>query len=219
MLALKGMSGNEVRTDAQVGVNGGITSGTSQVLVLTVWDVEMSLGVTVLLGQAKVNHIDLVAALANAHEKVVRLDITVDEGLGVDVFNAGDELISEKKNGLQRELAVAEVEKILQAGSEEVEDHSIVVALRSEPADERDTNTSSEGFVNTSLIFELWVLSFDTLKLDGNLFARDDVGSEVDITERTTTDLTTDAVFIADTKILQRSHVSRMLSRRVRCNM
>jgi hypothetical protein len=193
-----------------VGVDGGITSSTGQVLVLTVRDVEVSLWVTILLSQSEVNDIDLVAALADTHQEVVRLDIAVDEGLGVDVLDTGDELVGEEENGLQRELAIAEVEQILQARSEEIEDHSIVVTLSSEPADEGDADTSSEGLVNTGLIFELGVLGLDTLKLDGNLFTRDDVGSEIDITKRSTTDLTTDTVFIADAKILHRIHVSML---------
>ena len=189
-------------TDAQMGINGSITSSTRQVLVLPIWDVEMGLRVTVLLGQTKINDIDLVAALADAHEEVVRLDITVDEGLGVDVFNAGNELIGEQKNCLQGELAVAKVKEILQAGSEKVENHGIIVTLGAEPADKWDADTTSQGLVDTGFIFELWMFGLNALKLDGNLFTGDDVGSEVNITETATTDLTTDAVFIAYTKIL-----------------
>jgi hypothetical protein len=100
----------EVRTDTQVSVDAGITGGTSQVLVLSVRNVEVRLGIAVLLGQTEINHVDLVAALANAHEEVVGLDVTVDEGLGVDVLNAGDELIREEENSLQGEFAVAKVE-------------------------------------------------------------------------------------------------------------
>ena len=165
----------------QVGVDAGITSSTSQVLVLTVRDVEVGLGVTVFLGQTEINNIDLVATLSDTHEEVVGLDITVDEGLGVDVLDAGDELIGKEKNGLQGELAVAEVEEILQAGSEEIEDHGIVVTFGTEPADEGDTNTSGEGLVDTGFIFELRVLGLDTLELDGDLFARDDVGAWVKV--------------------------------------
>ena len=62
-----------------MGVDGGITGGTGQVLVLTVWDVEMRLGVTVLLCQTEINHVNLVATLTDAHEEVVGLDVTVDE--------------------------------------------------------------------------------------------------------------------------------------------
>lgn len=192
--------------DAQVGVDGGITSSSGQVLVLPIRDVEVGLGVTVFLGQTEIDDIDLVAALADAHEEVIRLDITVDEGLGVDVLDAGDELIGQQKNGLQGELAVAEVEEILQAGAEEIKNHGIVVTLGTEPADKWDTDTTSERLVDTGLIFELGVLGLDRLKLDGNLFTGDDVGAEVDITEAATSDLTTDAVLVADTKI-HSSHI------------
>ena len=80
----------------------------------------MSLGVTVLLSQTKVNDVDLVAALANAHEEVVGLNITVNERLGVDVLDAGDELIGKQQDRLEREFAVAEVEEVLQGRAEEI---------------------------------------------------------------------------------------------------
>lgn len=96
-----------------MGVDRSITGSTRQVLVLSVWDVEMGLWVTVLLGQTKIDHVDLVATLSDAHEEVVRLDITVDERLGVDVLDTRDELIGEEQDGLERELPVAEVEQIL----------------------------------------------------------------------------------------------------------
>lgn len=53
----------------------------------------MSLGVSVLLGQTEVNNIDLVTTLANTHQEVVGLDITVDERLGMNVLDTRDELI------------------------------------------------------------------------------------------------------------------------------
>jgi hypothetical protein len=165
------------RTDTQVGVDAGITGGTSQVLVLTVRDVEVSLRVTVLLRKTKVNDVDLVTALANAHEEVVGLDVTVDEGLGVNVLDAGNKLIGEKQHCLQGELAVAEVEEVFEGRAEEVEDHGVVIALSSEPADEGDADTASEGLVDTGFIFELRVLGLDALELDGDLFTGDDVGA------------------------------------------
>jgi hypothetical protein len=165
------------RTDTQVSVDAGITGGTSQVLVLSVRNVEVRLGITVLLGQTEIDHVDLVAALADAHEEIVRLDITVDEGLGVDVLNAGNELVGEEKHSLQGELAVAEVEEILQGRAEQVQDHGVVVALSTEPAHEWDTDTASEGLVDASFIFELRMLGLDALELDGDLLTGDDVGA------------------------------------------
>jgi hypothetical protein len=160
-----------------VGVDGGVTSGTSQVLVLSVRDVEVGLGVPVLLGETKVNHVDLVAPLADAHEEVVGLDVTVDEALGVDVLDAADELVGEQEDGLEGEFAVAEVEEILKGGAEEVEDHGVVVTLGAEPSDERNADAASERLVDAGLILELRVLGLDGLKLDGNLLAGDDVGA------------------------------------------
>jgi len=62
-------------------VDAGITCSTSQVLVLSVRYMLMGLGVTVLLSQAKVNHIHEVTLLAETHQEVVRLYITVNKVL------------------------------------------------------------------------------------------------------------------------------------------
>jgi hypothetical protein len=99
----------------------------------------------------------------------------VNERLGVDVFNARDKLIGKEKDRLERELAVAKVEEILQAGSEEVDNHGVVVTFGTEPANERDSNTTGKRLVDTGFIFELRVLSLDTFKLDGNFLAGDNV--------------------------------------------
>ena len=163
--------------NAEVGVDAGIASGTGQVLVLAVRNVKVRFRVAIFFGQTKVDDVDLIAALADAHEKVVRLNVTVDEGLGVDVLDAGDELVGEKQDGLQGELAVAKVEQIFQAGSKQVQDHGVVVALGAEPANEGDPHAASQRLVHASLIFELRVLGLDALELDGNLFAGDDVGA------------------------------------------
>jgi hypothetical protein len=71
-----------------VGIDGRVPSSTRQVFILAVRDVEMSLGVTILLGKTKINDVDLVASLSDAHQEVVRLDITMDEVTGVNVFDA-----------------------------------------------------------------------------------------------------------------------------------
>lgn len=50
----------------------------------------MCASVTVLLGQTKVDNVDQVALFAQAHEKVVWLHVSVDEVLGVDVFDTAN---------------------------------------------------------------------------------------------------------------------------------
>lgn len=160
-----------------MGVNTSITCSTRQVLVLTVWDMEVRLRVTVLLSKAKVDNVDLVTPLSDAHQEVVRFDVAVDEGLGMDVLDTGDELIGQQQNCLHREFAVAKVEEILQAGSKEVENHGIVVTLGTEPTNKWDADSASQGLVDASFILELRMLSLDTLELDGDLFSGDDVGA------------------------------------------
>ena len=147
--------------DTKMCVDTGISSGTSQVFVLTVWNVEVSLWVAVLLGKTEINDVDLIPTFPDAHEEVVRLDVAVNEGLGVDVFDAGDELIGKEEDGLQGEFAVAKVEEILQTRPQQVENHGVVVTFGSKPADERDSHTTSQRFVDTGLIFELRMLGLD----------------------------------------------------------
>lgn len=133
-----------IHTNSQMGIDTGITSSTGKILVLAVRDMEMRFWVTVFLGQTKVNHVDLIATLANSHQEVVGLDVTMNEGLGMDILDAGDELIRKKQNRLQGELPVAEVEEVLQARSKKVKNHRIVVTLGTEPANERDADTSGK---------------------------------------------------------------------------
>lgn len=82
--------------DTQVGVDRGVSGSTGQVLVLSVGDVQVGLGVPVLLGQTEVDDVDLVSSLANTHQEVVWLDVSVDEVSRVNVLDSRDELISEE---------------------------------------------------------------------------------------------------------------------------
>lgn len=82
-----------------MGVDGGVASSASQVFVFAVRDVLVGASISVLLGQAKVNDVNKVALLPQAHKEVVRLDVSVDEVLGVDVFDTAD-LMTEQRTGL-----------------------------------------------------------------------------------------------------------------------
>ena len=76
-----------------MGIDACITSSAGQILVLTVWDVEMGLWVTVLLSEPKIDDVNLISTFADAHQEVIGLDVTVDEGFCMNVFNAGNELV------------------------------------------------------------------------------------------------------------------------------
>lgn len=103
-------------------------------------------------------------------------------------------LIGKEQHSLERELAVAEVEQILQRWSQQINDHRIVIAFLSVPPHEGHTHTARQGLVYLGLIFQLRVLGLDALKLDGYLLTADDVDTEVNITEGARADLLADAV-------------------------
>ena len=57
------------------------------VLVLSVRDVKVSLGVTKLLGETEVDDVNLITTLSNAHEEIVRFDIAMNKISRVDIFD------------------------------------------------------------------------------------------------------------------------------------
>lgn len=71
------------------------------------------------------------------------------------------QLISKQEDGLETELAVAEVEEVLERGAEEIDDHGVVVAFGPKPADEGDANTTSEGLVDLRFVLELGMFGLD----------------------------------------------------------
>lgn len=76
--------------NAKVSVDGSVTSSTSQVLVLSVRNMEVGLRIAEFLCQTEINDIDLVTPLSDTHQEVIGFDISVDEVAGVDIFNAGN---------------------------------------------------------------------------------------------------------------------------------
>ena len=92
------------------------------------------------------------------------------------------ELIGEEEDGLEGEFTVAEIEEILQTGTEEIDDHGVVIAFDSEPSYEGNSDSSGESLVDLCFVLELRVFGLDGFELDGDLFAGDDVDSEVDVT-------------------------------------
>lgn len=121
----------------------------------------------------------------------------------MNVLNAGNELVSQQQDRLERKFAVAKVEQVLKRGAEQIEDHGVVVTFCAIPANEGNADAASKTFVDTCLVLKLGVLGLDTFELDGDFFARNDVGSQVNVTETSAADLSADAVLVADAEILE----------------
>lgn len=85
-----------------MGVDGGVAGGAGEVFVLSVGNVLVRSGVAVFLSQAEVDDVDQVALLAEPHQEVVGLHVSVDEVLQVDVFDPAD--LVQTKCGLKKKL-------------------------------------------------------------------------------------------------------------------
>jgi len=81
----------------------------------------------------------------------------------MDVLDAGDQLICEKKDGLEGELPVAEVKQIFEGRTQEIDDHRVIVAFGTEPAHKGDANTTGECLVNFGFILKLRMLGLHGL--------------------------------------------------------
>lgn len=68
------------------------------------------------LGQAKVNHVNMMTLFLNSHKKIVWFDVPVDDAIGVNVFDAGEHLHAKHQHGLETELPTTIAEIVFQGG-------------------------------------------------------------------------------------------------------
>ena len=69
-------------------------------------------------------------AFSDAHEEVVGLDVPVEEVAGVDVLDSFYHHVEEHEDRFLVEFPVADREKVLEGGAEQVHHHDVVLALR-----------------------------------------------------------------------------------------
>lgn len=96
--------------------------------------------VPISLSKAKINYVNNILLLSVPYEEVVRLHVPVNEVVVVQELQPLDHLVCNHQRGLHRELALAEIKSVLQAGPEQIHDHSVVVALDTEPVNSRNAS-------------------------------------------------------------------------------
>lgn len=74
-----------------------------------------------------------ITVAADAHEKVIGLDVAMNEGLAVDIFDSADHLVRQHQDRFDREAARTEVEQVLERRPQEVHDEHVVVAFLAVP--------------------------------------------------------------------------------------
>jgi hypothetical protein len=85
--------------------------------------------VKVLFSEAKVDHVDFVHVVSFSNEKVVGLDVPVQDASGMDVLDEFEHLPSDQDSGFEGELPATEVEEIFQAVAQQVHDHDVAVSF------------------------------------------------------------------------------------------
>jgi len=173
-----------------MGVDGCVPGSSSQVLAITVGDVLSSLGVAEALGQTEVDNVNVMLLLANSDQKVIRLDISMQEMARVNEFNSLKHLIGQHEDGLQGELAFAIVKQVFERGAQQVNNHDVVVSFNAKPVNIRHTNSTLQDTVELGLVEQLRMLGADGFQLDSNLLVGSDVSSVVDVSEGSTAQFT-----------------------------
>lgn len=157
-------------TDAQVRINAGITRRTDQ-------------GIMALprfpnfLRQTNVGHVDRVPSFVISHQHVLRLDISVDVSLGVNVLEGRDKLVREQQHRLEREFSIAIIEKILQVWAKKLECHHPKFAFVSMPVYPRDARSTRKFFVDLDFVLEKRRVDICMLEFQGDFLSSLEVAS------------------------------------------
>jgi len=181
--------------NTQVVIDGGVTGGTGQGSTLALGNVLKGSGVTVSLGKTEIDTVDKVAvSAATVRDKVGGFDITVDQVAGMHEFHAFKHLVGDHENGLEGESTAALVELILEGRTEEIHNHEVVRILGSEVVDLGESGSILQFTVYFVFVTQLRTPGAVLLELHGNLLA---IGadSEVNVSERPSTDSLGDSVF------------------------
>lgn len=137
----------------------------------------LHLGITEFCGETQIRHINLISMLPHTQQEVLRLDVTMDDALGMDVFETVKELIGEHQHGLEREFAAAVVEKIFQTRPQEIEHHRVVFTFGLIRVDSWNTGTTGKGSIDVDFAFEERGIDEYVFEFDGDFITSIDVDS------------------------------------------
>ncbi len=109
-------------------VNGGVAGCSGEIFVVPVSDMIVGF-VKVFFSEAKVNHVHFVHVVSFSNEKIVGLDVSVEDASGMDVLDEFEHLPSYQDCGFEGEFSATEVEEIFQTVAEQVHDHDVAISF------------------------------------------------------------------------------------------
>lgn len=139
--------------------------------------IDLYLGITTFCGETKIRHINLISMLPHTQQEVLRLDVTMNDVLGMDVFETIKKLIGQHQHGLKREFSVAVVEKIFQTRPQEIEHHRVVFTFGLVRVDSWNTSTTGKGLIDVNFAFEAGGIDGYVFEFDGEIITGIDVDS------------------------------------------
>lgn len=146
-------------------VDGGVTRSTGEILVVTVGDMYTRAGVAVLLCETEVDDEELIAMATNAHEKIVRFYVAVNEVLHMHVLNAANHLIRQHQHRLHGKPPAAEIEEILQRRSKQIHHEAMIFTLDAIEANVRNSDTALQNLIDFVLVKQLRMSCLNHLPL------------------------------------------------------
>lgn len=149
-------------------VNARISSRAAERMVLIS---AVSLSKPMFLGQTEVNRVYYIPFLTHTHQEVLRLDVAMDDVLGMDILDPTDGLVGNEKDSLERESSVAVIEQVFERWAQNLVDEHKVFTLISRPEDVRDSYTAGESFVLVAFVLEKLIIILQVSKLHGDFVA------------------------------------------------
>lgn len=100
--------------NANVCVDAGVASRAGQVLIFAIGNVLMRAWIAVLFGQTEIDNVNDALALAQTNQEIVGFDIAVNKRFGMDIFQAGEQLIGQHEDGFELKPSAAVIEQVFQ---------------------------------------------------------------------------------------------------------
>ena len=149
-------------------VDAGETCCANQLWTHGTTGIAIHLGGTAFRCETQVGHIYLVPLPLHTHQAILRLDVSMDDIIGVDILQATNELVGKHQHRFEREFATAKIEKILQTWAQQIKHHGIVFALGHISVNLRNTGTARKRSIQFGLTFEEGRIDGDVFEFDSN---------------------------------------------------
>lgn len=104
-------------------------------------------------GEAQIRHINQIPLLFHTYQEILRLEGSMNDALGLDIFETVKELVDDHQRSLEREFATAVVEKVFQTRPQKIKHHSFILTLRPMIMDAWNTDTIRKGSIDISFAF------------------------------------------------------------------